>query len=238
MESRFEELCIRRSLNPDIVEFQNTQCYFAEAIQIAALVFLKQQPQNILGLEGYLDATEPAFLDDTLLYTMSTSGSVPVVFALTLISLYGKQSWYLLFLSTAVLGLSTATLVCSMVWWQPFLNINNPGGSIIPINIGGPSGDTDPVTECVDYSVLDLKDLWCGTAQTLADKINVATLAISAWVWVIYFICAFWTSYCLIKHATDCAPMKSRTANLAIIWHDVLFGKILNRVWRFMFVAT
>ena len=42
----------------------------------------------------------------------------------------------------------------------------------------------------------------------------------------------------IIKDATGCAPMKSRTANFAIIWHDVLFGKILNRVWRFVFVAT
>ena len=71
------------------------------------------------------------------------------------------------------------------------MNINNPGGPIIPINVGDLSGDTDPVTECGDYSVLDLKDLWYGTAQTLADKINVATLATSTWVRVICFICAF-----------------------------------------------
>ena len=99
---------LRRSLFTALVDFHKSQCYFAGAIQIAALVLVSQ-----------IDAAQAVadYLDAELLVTISTSGFVPVIFTLTCIAHFGQSSWYLISLSILTGILSTGTLGSAWFFW-------------------------------------------------------------------------------------------------------------------------
>ena len=91
------------------IEFQKKQCYFAGTIQIAAMFFLGNQ--SVISQQISTQSTIRDIMDVNILPAVSANGYVPVMFTLTLIAHYSKQSWYLILLSFSVLGLSTGFLV-------------------------------------------------------------------------------------------------------------------------------
>lgn len=66
------------------VDFQIAQCYFAGAMQIAALVFTKQDFLLIRWIAS------PELLDAGLLFTLATNGFVSTVLTLRVTIQYGK----------------------------------------------------------------------------------------------------------------------------------------------------
>ena len=67
--------------------------------------------QLVVSQQISAQSTIPDIMDVNIIRAVSTNGYVPVMFTLTLIAHYGKQSWYLILLSFSVLGLSTGFLV-------------------------------------------------------------------------------------------------------------------------------
>ena len=103
-----------------LVDFQKAQCYFAAAIQIAALVLISQIQSAAKQNEEVSSVTAPSipdYLDAQLLVTISTSGLVPVIFTLTCIARYGRQSWYMILLALITAILSTGTLGATWKFW-------------------------------------------------------------------------------------------------------------------------
>lgn len=94
-----------------LVEFHKAQCYFANTIQITALILFRQNQSDI---SVYLKSNEPIFdkdlIDSNVLVLLATSACMPVCVVLACITRYGRHSWYVIVLSTITVLLATATM--------------------------------------------------------------------------------------------------------------------------------
>ena len=72
------------------IEFRKNQCYFAGTIQIAAMFFLGNQ--LVISQQISTQSAIPDIMDMNILPVVSTNGYVPVMFMLTLIAHFSKQS--------------------------------------------------------------------------------------------------------------------------------------------------
>lgn len=158
------------------VDFQIAQCYFAAAIQIAALVFTAQEYELIRWVAS------PGLLDTGFLFTLATSGFAPTILTLALITRYGRQSWYLIFLSSIVFVLSTGMLAASSNKWYatPF----DPAYGV--------------VTLCGNFLASDLTTAWCGPNGLFSDSGHSPT-AINKVIWVMWANSLLWLIYCVSK---------------------------------------
>ena len=157
------------------IDFQVVQCYFAGAMQIAALVYTERQYLLIRWVAS------PKLLDAGLLFTLATNGFAPTILTLTLITKYGRQSWYLIFLSSIVFVLSTGTLAASSTAWH--------------------ATTFDPVygvlEECGDIVVSNLTTVWCGLNNNLLSDSGQNPTSINKAVWVMWAHSLLWLMYCV-----------------------------------------
>ena len=158
------------------VDFQIAQCYFAGAIQIAALVFTKQDFLLIRWIAS------PELLDAGLLFTLATNGFVPTVLTLSVTMQYGRQSWYLIFLCSIVFVLSTGTLAASSNAWY--------------------AAGYDPrytvLQACGDFIASDLATAWCGS-NNLFSLSGYNPTTINKVIWVMWAHSLLWLVYCFAK---------------------------------------
>lgn len=127
-----------------LTEFQKSQCYFAAAIQIAAIAFLS--PMINLNSNDFLDAG--------FMFAIATNGYIPVVFNLICIGLSGCPSWYMIGLSSVSFALSTTTLALSHLLW----------GRLKLIALGLLHPDENVVPTCGVHTVRELQSLYCGSS--------------------------------------------------------------------------
>ncbi|KAE8445926.1 hypothetical protein EG329_012705 [Mollisiaceae sp. DMI_Dod_QoI] len=90
------------------VEFQKAQCYFAIAIQIASLIYIRQLYLTAVS-SGY-NNIPGNFQTVGLCLVVSTIGHLPVSFILTCLTYFHRHSWYLIAVSLCSYVLSTCVL--------------------------------------------------------------------------------------------------------------------------------
>ena len=158
------------------VDFQIAQCYFAGAVQIAALVFTARD----LSLIRWF--ATPELLDAGFLFTLATSGIVPTILTLAVITQHGRQSWYLISLCSIVFVLSTGMLAASSNAW--YTKEFDPAYGV--------------VSACGDFLASDLATAWCGSRELFSDSGHSPT-AINNVIWVIWAHSLLWLVYCVSK---------------------------------------
>lgn len=168
------------------VDFQIAQCYFAGAVQIAALIYTAR---NYLPIRW---VASPELLDAGLLFTLGTSGLVPTTLTLTVITQKGRQSWYLILLSFAVFALSTGMLAASTNAWHA--TAFDPAYGVLQ--------------SCGEFRASDLTAAWCGSKNNLFTNSGHNVTDISKVVWVMWAHSLLWLIYCVIK--------KFRTSNRSL----------------------
>ena len=158
------------------VDFQIAQCYFAGAMQIAALVYTKQDFLLIRWIAS------PELLDAGLLFTLATNGFVPTVLTLSVTMQYGRQSWYLILLCSTVFVLSTGTLAASSNAW--YVAGFDPRYTVLDV--------------CGDFIASDLATAWCGS-NNLFSLSGYNPTTINKFIWVIWAHSLLWLVYCFSK---------------------------------------
>lgn len=133
-----------------LVEFQEAQCFFMIAIQIASIMAVKGHA-NLYGASSISDLA----LDIQITRGISPGGIVPVTFGLWLIYDAKVQSWYMLFCSGVTVSLSIVTFSLGSLW--------EPGPNHVP----PPANYDTDLKEC-GYNSPPL--VWCGNMRRLSSS--------------------------------------------------------------------
>lgn len=211
-----------------LVDFQKAQCYFAGVVQIAALLLIKQvyaAPRR-LYMAGMLDA---GLLDTGLLNVIAINGLVPVTFILTCIARYGRQSWYLISLSSLTVVLSTTVLGTEYYFWPSIM------------------------TKYYDlyFASLDLASQFCGDAgyeifwtlcwmsPTSSPGLDYGAFT-NYRVWTILANCLTWLLYCIVRKRLTKAPAGSLRARFASAAQPMQpqMRKFIAYLFRSLFILT
>lgn len=205
------------------VDFQITQCYFAGAVQIAALVFTAR------GLFSIKWVASPELLDEGLLFTLATNGFVPTILTLALITQYGRQSWYLILLSSIVFVLSTGMLAASSNAWYatPF----DPAYGVLQ--------------DCGDFVASNLTTAWCGSNNLFSNS-GYNPTALNKIIWVMWAHSLLWLIYCVSKKLRTSSdrflPGATKLASICqprFAWSDRLpMSGLGNRLSQGLFAIT
>jgi hypothetical protein len=93
-------------LNAVVTDFHKSQCYFAIALQIAAIVTVRS---------GFASTS---FTDQQFLLLISANGLVPVALTFYTIMTFGTKSWYVTMLTVITVALSSFVggLTCQNFW--------------------------------------------------------------------------------------------------------------------------
>ena len=187
-----------------LIEFQKSQCYFAAAIQIAAIIFLVPMIN--------LDSND--FLDAGFMFAIASNGYIPVVFNLICIGLSGRPSWYMIGLSSASFALSTTTLVLSHLLW----------GRLKSIALDLLHPDENGISACGGHTVRELQNLYCGSSFPHRTPPSASVIE-SPWNWILWAICAIWLLYSVIQRLLTESSFRSYLDKLADSWDSVLSSK-------------
>lgn len=204
------------------VDFHLAQCYFAGALQIAALIFTARR----FLLDRWV--ASPELLDAGFLFTLATNGFVPTILILALITQYGRQSWYLILLSSIVFVLSTGMLaVSSNAWYAtPF----DPAYGVLEA--------------CGDFAASNLTTAWCGSNDLFSDSGHNPT-TINKVIWVIWAHSLLWLIYCVTKKIRTSNRFLPRTSKLGSICQSrfalsdrLPMGRLGGRLSQGLFAVT
>lgn len=176
-----------------LVEFHKAQCYFSFSLQIAALVLIAQNSST---------KDMPDYQDARLMPGISMTGIVPVIFTLTCISRYGRQSWYLIILSSVTGILATATLISITRFWA-VLDAPVPDTGI---------ADFDSATRKAVCGTMNWSDICNPYSATAIDRVPLR------YTWAVWAICCLWLIYCVLSKLLFGAPKNPRVARLVENW--------------------
>lgn len=204
------------------VDFQIAQCYFAGAMQISALVYTARDLLLIRWVAS------PELLDAGLLFSLATNGFVPTILTLTVITLYGRQSWYIILLCSIVFVLSTGMLAASSNAW--YAKTFDPAYGVLQ--------------ECGDFDAYDLTTTWCGSNNLFSDFGHSPT-AINKVIWVMWAHSLMWLIYCVSKKIRTSDRFLSGATKLGSIY-QVQFslsdrlpkGILVSRLGQGLFVIA
>ena len=178
-----------------MVAFQKSQCYFASAIQIAAIVFATAQNYGLRSSKQVIEIG-PNFQVSGLPFIICTNGYIPVVFTLTCVGCYGRQSWYLTLLALCCFILSTTAFIFSNSYavWDELFEI---------------SQRTSFYNEPCGYRTPEQFSSWCGSGFSGPTPID-DRITTSGWNYIMWMVSFLWALYCVIKQslATE-EPQKS-----------------------------
>ena len=221
--TKFGQPTLTQAMMMATVDFQIAQCYFAGAVQIAALVYTARHYLLIRWVAS------PELLDAGLLFTLATSGFAPTILTLTLITQNGRQSWYLILLSFAVFALSTGMLAASSKAWHA--TAFDPAYGVLE--------------SCGDFRASDLTAAWCGSKTNLFSESGHNLTNISKVVWVMWAHSLLWLIYCVIKKIRTLDRSLPRMAKLGSICQPRLnsieslgMSKLGKRLSQGLFVVT
>lgn len=196
----------RENLLTALVEFHKAQCYFASTIQITALILFHENQSN---MGAWLKSNEPIFdkdlIDSNVLVLLATSALVPVCMILACITRYGRQSWYVIVLSTITVLLATATMGSAYFYfesdypWDP--NFWDPSFTTPSCSIDAGNGAYLPSL--------------CGHSKLGNNSLPSGDTTSNYWIWVVWVNCIIWLFYCIIEKilsGKSCRPFHTRTA--------------------------
>ena len=92
----------RDRLVPPLVEFHKTQCFFMFAVQVSAMASMKNKLFNATSLQQLQN-------NYCVIKVLAFGGFTPITFILLVLRMLHQNSWYMLFLSAATVGMSAAT---------------------------------------------------------------------------------------------------------------------------------
>lgn len=204
------------------VDFHLAQCYFAGALQIAALIFTARR----FLLDRWV--ASPELLDAGFLFTLATNGFVPTILILALITQYGRQSWYLILLSSIVFVLSTGMLAVSSNAW--YATSFDPAYGVLEA--------------CGDFAASNLTTAWCGSNDLFSDSGHNPT-TINKVIWVIWAHSLLWLIYCVTKKIRTSNRFLPRTSKLGSICQSrfalsdrLPMGRLGGRLSQGLFAVT
>ena len=217
-----------------LVSFHKSQCYFASAIQIAALVLSQKSFQGLKSASE--DGDFEDFLDTAVMNLLATSGFVPVCLVLVCITRYGRQTWYIIILSSVTFPLATATLASSYVFVHRYGKPDDFYGSV-----GGENVDD---TECpLNGDISGILYPLCGSSQLNHNALSSSTVS-NVWIWLVWLNCMIWTILCLVKKIIDTPrkmPANERSAMRFITMtrvNPLYSGLSKNRTGMIVFLIT
>ena len=211
-----------------LVDFQIAQCYFAGVVQIAALLLIKQvyaAPRR-LYIAGMVDA---GLMDAGLLNVIAINGLVPVTFILTCIARYGRQSWYLISLSSLTVVFSTTVLGTEYYFWPSIMTkYNYLYVDSLVLASQFCSGPAHPV-------------LWllCSMSPTSSPGLDYAAFT-NYRAWTVTANCLTWLLYCIVRKRLTKAPAGSLRARFASAAQpkQPQMRKIIGYLFRSLFIST
>ena len=173
-----------------LVEFQKAQCYFAVAVQTAALVYTHQfQSSGGQFLTG-VGTKQTDLIDGQFLFTIATNEYIPVVFSLVCILWHGHLTWYIIGLSLSSIALSTSTLVYFYV--SRTINVVEP---FVRSKIES-YWLANFYKKCAGYTTEQLQ-IWCGPGTSFQKFSSLGpNVVLSGWNWVLWVNCCVWTILC------------------------------------------
>jgi len=174
-----------------MVDFQKAQCFFVLALEIATL--------NIVTKPEKMAATFGSFLlpflsiQYDLMSAVSMGGMVPVTFTLLTIHIADRRSWFLLFLTSLTVVVSTTTYILLLQRGS-----DTKAGSQIYVPLT--CGTGDPTQYCAsDFSELKKPTFWKSPGAT-SMVISVITLVVLV---IDHFAHIFQPSWFKLRRKTD-----------------------------------
>jgi len=198
-----------------LVEFQKAQCYFACAIQIAGLIYINQVEN--LNTQSQQDIV--------MIGIACTIGFVPVVFVLTCINHYGRESWYLTAITFCSCALSTITLGWVERWWnvEASFYLSDPDAYYI-YRMGQSSF---PACGFSQGFTSESYSMWCPSQQTISPVDPVEYLRL---IWTSWIISTIWLFISLERKARSFRwwpKWTERRSNAARLRWRTIFGNIV-----------
>ena len=140
LREKATELALPR-LATALVDFHKVQCYFMQAVQIAAITTIKT---------GRLEANNLQQLYNTwaFVHIISVSGFLPTTFVLLNLQSIGKRSWYLTILTTVTVAISAVALFMTRSFSPSQYDIQY----LKDIQGTSACGGKDPTIWCLDTS--------------------------------------------------------------------------------------
>ncbi len=179
-----------------LVTFHKSQCYFASTIQIAALILSYDSFSATKGILSGKDASFRDFVDTSVLIVLATSGLIPIVTTLVCITRYGRQTWYILVLSSITYCLASATLVASFRFAQHY---GEPadfyGSEATDLWFSSPSCT-------IDGEIGDSLYALCGSSELNNNALQSSTVT-AFWIWLVWLNCTTWLVLCVGKKIVD-----------------------------------
>ena len=216
-----------------LVEFHKAQCYFSSVIQITALALFHTSKKSASKTEDtyYTANTFQDFFDTSVLIVLASSGLVPIALILACITRYGRQSWYLLFLSWVSIILASTTLISSYVWAHT--NLKEDDWYNNNLNYTYQNDNTyDAGTSCdLSGSLGDSIIPLCGNSKLLSNALPVGLIA-SRLTWLVWTNCIVWMLFCLGKMCYDTDHLFIFRTKIRGFAHDRSWVKYLAKEGR------
>lgn len=139
MKHPTDQAAIMKSM---VVEFQEAQCFFMLASEIAVLSALGDQTRFQPKKAAQLD------LDNFLAQTIGVGGLVPTGLALFILDRVNMASWYILILSGITLMVSSGMVILSTFIWNNIAPWDDPKEIFDAIAVDSCGGKPPPVVYC------------------------------------------------------------------------------------------
>ena len=122
----------RDRLIPPLVEFHKTQCFFMFAVQVSAMASMKNKLLNATSLQQLQN-------NYCVIKVLAFGGFTPITFVLMVLRMLHKNSWYMLFISAATVGMSAATYFTASNLELSFHDISRQGTNYEGCGLANPT---------------------------------------------------------------------------------------------------
>ena len=192
-----------------LVNFHTAQCYFAGIVQVAALCIVTRNiniPEGVVSSEDY-SYIYGAFIDNSALVVLATSGFIPITFGLAIITRFGHPSWHLIKLSFITFTLATATLATFYHFDSQYSKLDNYSSSLQH------DGYLEDGTCAIGGNVGDTVFRLCGSSLLNNNTISANTIT-QWWVWAAWANCMVYMVLCFHSKLTGPRPPRLACAKL------------------------
>ncbi|KAK0516997.1 hypothetical protein JMJ35_000152 [Cladonia borealis] len=192
-----------------LVNFHTTQCYFASTVQVAALWIVTGNiniPEGVVSSEDYF-YIYGAFIDNSALVVLATSGFIPVTFGLATIMRFGHPSWHLIRLSLVTFALATATLATFYHYDSQYSKLDNYLSSLQH------DGYLEDGTCAIGGNVGDTVFRLCGSSLLNNNTISGSTIT-QWWIWAAWANCMVYMLLCFVSKLMGPRPPKMACSKL------------------------
>ncbi len=131
-----------------------------------------------------------------LLFTVATSGYVPVICNLVCITRFGRSSWNFFPLALCCFTLSTATLCFSQWFWQQWVPEITKNDVLRGLDLAFSVDDLSELGYAGAFTTYAcgitppaaILESWCGSSPPILSGLSLSIIT-SGWNWVLWAIC-------------------------------------------------